>query len=121
YQEQLKELDRTKRADIIKQMQERLYTDAPVIALYYPNDLEGYRKDRIKSITSVPEQDGILYGASSFWPFYSLEAVEPSSAAAEESGSNTGLIVGVVGVVVLAGLVAVFLMRRRKAAADDRE
>ena len=49
YKEQLKELDRPKRAELIKQMQERLYTDAPVIAIYYPNDLEGYRKDRIKS------------------------------------------------------------------------
>ncbi|MFD2356178.1 ABC transporter substrate-binding protein [Nonomuraea ferruginea] len=120
YQEQLKELDRPKRADLIKQMQERLYTDAPVIAIYYTNDLEGYRKDRIKSITSVPEQDGILYGASSFWPFYSLEAVE-SSATAEEGGSNTALIAGVVGAVVVIGVGAFFLTRRRKSAADDRE
>ncbi|MEU4572231.1 ABC transporter substrate-binding protein [Nonomuraea sp. ATR24] len=120
YQEQLKELDRPKRAELIKQMQERLYTDAPVIAIYYTNDLEGYRKDRIKSVTSVPEQDGILYGASSFWPFYSLEAVEPAAAEAE-GGSNTGLIAGVVGAVVVIGLGAFFLTRRRKSAADDRE
>lgn len=120
YQEQLKELDRGKRADLIKQMQERLYTDAPVIAIYYPNDLEGYRKDRVASITSVPEQDGILYGASSFWPFYSLEAVE-SSATAEEGGSNTGVIVGVVGAVLILGAGAFFLSRRRKSVADDRE
>ncbi|MFG1941426.1 ABC transporter substrate-binding protein [Nonomuraea sp. NPDC048826] len=120
YQDQLKELDRPKRADLIKQMQERLYTDAPVIAIYYTNDLEGYRKDRIKSITSVPEQDGILYGASSFWPFYSLEAVE-SAAASEEGGSNTGLIAGVVGAVIVIGLGAFFLTRRRKSVADDRE
>ena len=72
YQQQLKELDRPKRADIIKQMQERLYTDAPVIALYYPNNLEGYRKDRIASITPIPEDKGILYGGSGYWPFYTL-------------------------------------------------
>ncbi|WP_049565587.1 ABC transporter substrate-binding protein [Nonomuraea sp. SBT364] len=120
YQEQLKELDRPKRAELIKQMQERLYTDAPVITIYYTNDLEGYRKDRIKSITSVPEADGILYGASSFWPFYSLEAVESAPAQAE-GGSNTGLIAGVVGAVVVIGLGAFFLTRRRKSVADDRE
>ncbi|WP_460651335.1 ABC transporter substrate-binding protein [Kribbella endophytica] len=119
YQQQLKELDRTKRAGIIKQMEERLYTDAPVIALYYPNDLEGYRKDRIASITPIPEDKGILYGGSGYWPFYTVEAVTADSA--EEGGSNTGVIVGVgIGVIVLAG-VAFFLVRRRGGAADERE
>ncbi|WP_336208617.1 ABC transporter substrate-binding protein [Nonomuraea sp. LPB2021202275-12-8] len=120
YQEQLKELDRPKRAEIIKQMQERLYTDAPVIALYYPNDLEGYRKDRIKSITPIPETNGILYGGSGYWPFYTVEAVEPAASSAE-GGSNTGLIAGIVGAVVVIGLGAFFLTRRRKSVADDRE
>jgi len=62
YLQQQKELDRGKRAEIIKKMEERLYSDAPVIALYYPNDLEGYRKDRIASITPIPEDKGLLYG-----------------------------------------------------------
>ncbi|MGC4944572.1 ABC transporter substrate-binding protein [Kribbella sp. DT2] len=119
YQQQLKELDRPKRAALIKQMEERLYTDAPVIALYYPNDLEGYRKDRIAKITSIPEENGILYGGSGYWPFYTVEAVVADST--EEGGSNTGLIVGAgVGVVVLAGLVLLFLRRNGKAA-DERE
>ncbi|HEX4813111.1 MAG TPA: ABC transporter substrate-binding protein [Nonomuraea sp.] len=122
YQEQLKELDRPKRAEIIKQMQERLYTQAPVIAIYYPNDLEGYRKDRITSITSIPETNGILYGASGYWPFYTLDAkVTAASGAASESGSNTGLIAGVVGGVVVLGLAVFLLTRRRKSTADERE
>ncbi|GAA1527591.1 ABC transporter substrate-binding protein [Kribbella lupini] len=119
YQQQLKELDRPKRAGIIKQMQERLYTDAPVIALYYPNDLEGYRKDRIASITPIPEDNGILYGGSGYWPFYTVEAV--TADASDEGGSNTGVFVGVgIGVIVLAGI-AFFLLRRRSGVADDRE
>jgi peptide/nickel transport system substrate-binding protein len=122
YQEQLKELDRTKRADIIKKMEERLYTDAPVIALYYPNDLEGYRKDRITSISSVPEGKGLIYGGSSFWPFYAMDAkATATSGGASGGGSNTGLIVGViVGVVVIGGAVFLFT-RRRKSVADERE
>ncbi|MEU8244710.1 ABC transporter substrate-binding protein [Nonomuraea sp. NPDC048916] len=121
YQEQLKELDRPKRAEIIKKMQERLYTDAPVIAIYYPNDLEGYRKDRITSITPIPEDNGILYGGSGFWPFYTVDAVAAPAAGSAESGSNTGLIAGVVGAVVVIGLGAFFLTRRRKSVADERE
>jgi len=121
YQQQLKELDRPKRADIIKKMQERLYTDAPVIALYYPNNLEGYRKDRIAKVTSIPEDKGMLYGGSGYWPFYTLEAVSKDGAAAEDEGSNTGVIVGVGAAVLILLGAGFFLSRRRKTVADDRE
>jgi peptide/nickel transport system substrate-binding protein len=122
YQQQLKELDRPKRAELIKKMEERLYTDAPVIALYYPNDLEGYRKDRIASITPIPEDKGILYGGSGYWPFYTLEAVSKDGAAVDgDGGSNTGLIVGVIAGVVILLAGGLFLSRRRQGVADDRE
>ncbi|SEM60813.1 ABC transporter substrate-binding protein [Nonomuraea pusilla] len=122
YQEQLKELDRPKRAELIKKMQEQLYTDAPVIALYYTNDLEGYRKDRITSITPIPEDKGLLYGGSGYWPFYTVDVVASSAGGSGgDGGSNTGLIAGVVGGVVVVGLAAFFLTRRRKGAADERE
>jgi peptide/nickel transport system substrate-binding protein len=122
YQEQLKELDRPKRAEIIKKMEEKLYTDAPVIALYYPNDLEGYRKDRIASITPIPEDKGLLYGGSGYWPFYTVEAVTKSDGESADSSSSTGLIVGVVvGTVVVLGLAGLVLARRRKGVADERE
>ncbi|MEV0623084.1 ABC transporter substrate-binding protein [Nonomuraea sp. NPDC050404] len=122
YKEQQKELDRPKRAELLKQMQERLYTDAPVIALYYTNDLEGYRKDRITSITPIPETKGLLYGGSSYWPFYTADVkAQAASGASTGGGSNTGLIAGVVGGVVVIGLAAFLLTRRRKSTADDRE
>ncbi|WP_327087962.1 ABC transporter substrate-binding protein [Nonomuraea sp. NBC_01738] len=122
YQDQLKELDRTKRAELIKQMQKKLYDDAPVIALYYPNDLEGYRKDRITSVTAIPEGNGIIYGGSSYWPFYTLDAKATAVAGSGEGGgSNTGLIAGIVGAVVIIGAGAFFFSRRRKGAADERE
>ncbi len=122
YQEQLKELDRPKRAEILKQMQERLYTQAPIIAIYYPNDLEGYRKDRITSITPIPEDKGLLYGGSSYWPFYTVDAkATAASGGASGGGSNTGLIAGIAGGVVAVGLVVFLATRRRKSTADERE
>ncbi|TDO51346.1 peptide/nickel transport system substrate-binding protein [Kribbella sp. VKM Ac-2527] len=123
YLQQLKELDRSKRADLIKQMEQRLYTDAPVIALYYPNDLEGYRKDRIASITPIPEEKGLLYGGSGYWPFYTIEAVSADGAdgSAEDGGSNTGVIVGVAAGVVVLAAAGFFVARRRKGVADERE
>jgi peptide/nickel transport system substrate-binding protein len=122
YQQQLSELDRPKRVDLIKQMQKRLYTDAPVIALYYPNNLEGYRKDRIASITPIPEDKGILYGGSGYWPVYSLDAVAlPVGPAGGGSGSSTGLIVGAVAIVAVLAAGGFLLVRRRRSVADERE
>ncbi|MEU8202332.1 ABC transporter substrate-binding protein [Streptosporangium sp. NPDC049046] len=120
YQAQLAELDRAARVELIKRMQERLYTEAPVVALYYPNNLEGYRKDRIAAITPIPEDRGILYGGSSYWPVYSLRAVERDAAPAG-SGSGTGTVVAVAAAVVLALGAGAFLLRRRRASVDDRE
>ena len=94
----------------------------PIIAIYYTNDLEGYRKDGVTSITPIPEDKGLLYGCSGYWPFYTVDVKAAAAAGASgESGSNTGLIAGIVGVVVILGLGAFFLTRRRKSTADERE
>ncbi|TWD82149.1 peptide/nickel transport system substrate-binding protein [Kribbella amoyensis] len=119
YAQQQKELDRGKRAEVIKKMEQRLYTDAPVIALYYPNNLEGYRSDRIASVTSIPEDKGMLYGGSGYWPFYTLEAV--STNGESDEGSNTGVIVGVVAAVVVLAAAGLFVARRKRGVADERE
>lgn len=121
YAEQLKELDRGKRAGIIKQMEERLYTDAPVIALYYPNDLEGYRKDRIASVTPIPEDKGMLYGGSGNWPFFTLEAVSTDAASSDDGGMSAGMIAGLVGAVVVLAAGGFLAVLRRRGTADDRE
>ncbi|GAA3035745.1 ABC transporter substrate-binding protein [Streptosporangium longisporum] len=121
YRAQLAELDRAERVRLIKRMQRRLYTEAPVIALYYPNNLEGYRRDRIASITPLPKDRGLLYGASGYWPVYSLRAVERPAAPAG-SGTGTGTAVAVAAIAALAlGAGGVLLARRRRARADDRE
>ncbi|TCC64157.1 ABC transporter substrate-binding protein [Kribbella pittospori] len=122
YLQQQKELDRPKRAAIIKKMEERLYTDAPVIALYYPNDLEGYRKDRIAGITPIPEDNGLLYGGSGYWPFYTVDTVTADGGEDGISGGElAGIIGGVAGGAVVVALGAFVMMRRRQDVADERE
>ncbi|UCE45437.1 MAG: carboxypeptidase regulatory-like domain-containing protein [Methanobacteriota archaeon] len=46
YLDQLKETDRSKRQEIVYEMQQIAYLDVPYVILYYPHDLIAYRTDR---------------------------------------------------------------------------
>jgi len=119
YKQQLAEYDPVKRADLVKQAESRLYDLAYMNVMAYPNAVEAYRTDQIKSITTMPEAAGNLYGQDGYWSWWS--AVPANSSSSSGSSSSTGVIIGIIaGVVVLAGAGAFFTMRRR-ATAEDRE
>ncbi len=119
YAQQSAEFDRTKRAELVRKMQQRLYEQAPLVMLDYDNALEGYRKDRFDGFQKQPAQDGVIMAQSSYWGYYSATPVAATSAGA---GSSTGLVIGVVVVVVvvLAGG-GLLVARRRGSTADERE
>lgn len=120
YERQLAEYDPAKRADIVKQMESRLYDTGYMNVMAYPNAVEAYRTDQIGSITTMPKAAGNIYGQDGYWSWWSAVPADSSDGSSGGSGS-TGVVVGiVVGVAVLAG-VAVFLGLRRRATADDRE
>ncbi|MFF8608055.1 ABC transporter substrate-binding protein [Streptomyces sp. NPDC015346] len=120
YARQSVEYDAAKRADLVKQMQSRLYDTGYMNIMAYPNALEAYRTDQIKSITTMPAAAGNLYGQDGYWSWWSAV---PAASASDDSdgGSSTGVIVGIgAAVVVVVGL-GIFLGMRRRSTADDRE
>ncbi|WP_406863462.1 ABC transporter substrate-binding protein [Streptomyces sp. HUAS MG47] len=120
YARQAVEYDAAKRADLVKQMQSRLYDTGYMNIMAYPNALEAYRTDQIASLTTMPEAAGNIYGQDGYWSWWSAV---PAGSSAEDSdgGTSTGVVVGIVaGVVVVLGL-GLFLAKRRRATADDRE
>lgn len=118
YAKQLAEYDSAKRADIVKQMESRLYDLGYMNVMAYPNAVEAYRTDQIKSIETMPKAAGNIYGQDGYWSWWSAV---PADSGSSSGGSSTGVIVGVAaGVVVLAGAGLLFA-RRRRATADDRE
>ncbi|MEU9701751.1 ABC transporter substrate-binding protein [Streptomyces sp. NPDC047981] len=123
YAQQAVEYDAAKRADLVKQMQSRLYDTGYMNIMAYPNALEAYRTDQIKSITTMPEAAGNLWGQDGYWSWWS--AVPTTSAAGSESGSgggsSTGVIVGIGAAVVVVVGFGIFLSMRRRSSADDRE
>ncbi|MFE4410643.1 ABC transporter substrate-binding protein [Streptomyces sp. NPDC056821] len=119
YAQQLAEYDPAKRADLVKQMESRLYDLGYMNVMAYPNALEAYRTDQIGSITTMPAKAGNIYGQDGYWSWWS--AVPANSDDSSGGSTWTGVIIGIVaGVVVLGGL-AVLLTVRRRATAEDRE
>ncbi|MFD7337733.1 ABC transporter substrate-binding protein [Streptomyces violascens] len=120
YAKQLAEYDTAKRADLIKQMESRLYDTGYINVMAYPNAVEAYRTDQIESITTMPEAAGNIYGQDGYWSWWSAVPAAGSSAKSG-SGSSAVVVLGIVaGVIVLAGIGS-FLVLRRRAGADDRE
>ncbi|MFG2644574.1 ABC transporter substrate-binding protein [Streptomyces sp. NPDC048370] len=123
YAQQAVEYDAAKRADLVKRMQSRLYDTGYMNIMAYPNALEAYRTDQIKSITTMPEAAGNLWGQDGYWSWWSA-APAASSAGSEsgsDGGSSTGVIVGIGAAVVVVVGFGIFLGMRRRSTADDRE
>ncbi|RMB87586.1 ABC transporter substrate-binding protein [Streptomyces shenzhenensis] len=119
YTRQLAEYDSAERATLVKQAESRLYDLGYMNVMAYPNAVEAYRTDQIASITTMPEAAGNIYGQDGYWSWWS--AVPADDSGSSGGGGSTGVVIGVVaGVVVLAGA-GLFLARRRRATADDRE
>jgi peptide/nickel transport system substrate-binding protein len=122
YAKQLAEYDPAKRADLVKQMESRLYDTGYMNVMAYPNAVEAYRTDQIESITTMPSDAGNIYGQDGYWSWWSaVPAAGASGDSSGDSGSSTGVLVGVgIAVVLLAGGGLLFAMRRRSTA-EDRE
>ncbi|WP_432090796.1 ABC transporter substrate-binding protein [Streptomyces sp. NRRL F-5630] len=129
YDKQLAEYDPAKRADIVKQMESRLYDTGYMNVMAYPNAVEAYRTDQIKSIETMPTAAGNIYGQDGYWGWWSAVPADGASSGAtgdnassdSDSSSNTGLWIGIGVVVVLLVGGGVFFGMRRRATAWDRE
>lgn len=135
YAQQGRALDDAKRVEIVKQMQQMLYEDAPYLVTAYTTIGEAARTDRFACFEPQPSPGGIWlfqYGADNYLNVRpadeagncdgSTTAVAATTSAASEGGSsNTVLLVG--GGVVLALLFVGggFAMVRRRSTAGDRE
>ncbi|WEO95552.1 peptide ABC transporter substrate-binding protein [Streptomyces sp. FXJ1.172] len=119
YARQLAEYDTGKRAALVKQAESRLYDLGYMNVMAYPNAVEAYRTDQIKSIETMPKAAGNIYGQDGYWSWWSAT---PADSGGSSGGGSTGAVLGIAAgaVVVLAGA-GVFVARRRRTTADDRE
>ncbi|AJP04101.1 ABC transporter substrate-binding protein [Streptomyces cyaneogriseus subsp. noncyanogenus] len=119
YARQLAEYDPAARADLVKQMQARLYDLGYMNVMAYPNAVEAYRTDQIESITTMPAKAGNIYGQDGYWSWWS--AVPAESGDSSGGSSSTGVVLGVAGGFVVLAALGGFAAMRRRATAEDRE
>ncbi len=121
YEEQKLETDTAKRAEIVKEMQQKLYdSNAYVVTVYYDNPT-AYRSDRWTNFTPQPTPDGVLLFQYGTWSYESIEPVSATDAgetASSEGGGISPAIIGV-GVLVAAGLVLGGVLIGRRGRSDD--
>ncbi|WP_327370182.1 ABC transporter substrate-binding protein [Streptomyces sp. NBC_01217] len=121
YKKQLAEYDPAKRADIVKQMESWMYDSGYMNIIAYPNAVEAYRTDQIKSITTMPSAAGNIYGQDGYWSWWSAVPAGSSSSDGSGGSSSTGVVIGVIVVVVVLAAGGLFIARRRRTTVDDRE
>ena len=116
YGAQISEYDPAIRTGDIKQMEERLYTDAYVNVLYYPNTLEAYRNDAIASMERQPQPNGIFDGQDGYWSWWSAVPASSSSPASRNVAIGAGI-----AAVILVVAAAILLAARRRSTVKERE
>ncbi|MGW2111296.1 ABC transporter substrate-binding protein [Streptomyces sp. NPDC001948] len=121
YKKQLAEYDPAKRAGIVNEMQSWLYDSGYMSVIAYPNAVEAYRTDQIKSITTMPEAAGNIYGQDGYWSWWSAAPASGGGSDSSGGSSSTGVVIGIIVVVVVLAGGGLFIAKRRRNTADDRE
>ena len=139
YEAQHVEMDDAARAEMVKQMQEILYEDAPYLVTAYSSIGEAFRSDRFACFQPQPDPGGIWlvqYGAQNYLNVRpaaeagdcdGLENAVGASGSIEDGGGgeDEGLSTGaMIGIGVAAGVAVVLggvVLMRRRATADERE
>ncbi len=136
FEQQAIETDSAKRADLVKQMQQQLYDDAPYVVTYYYDNREAYRSDRFTGFVPQPAPNGSLLFQYGTWSYENVKPVSAESPSASgsatattgggepaSSSSNVPLIVG--GVIALLAVLGIGVALGRRGGSsssdDDRE
>ncbi|HEX5861953.1 MAG TPA: ABC transporter substrate-binding protein [Nocardioides sp.] len=144
YQQQHVEMDDAARAELVKQMQEILYRDAPYLVTAYSSIGEAFRSDRFACFQPQPDPGGIWliqYGSQNYLNVRPADeagdcdglenAVGASTAnggsggssggGSDDEGLSTGAMVGIGALAGLAVVGGAIVLMRRRATVDDRE
>jgi peptide/nickel transport system substrate-binding protein len=119
YAQQNQELDHAKRVEIVKQMIKLFYTEGTYVVLFHDADTQAYRTDRFTGWTQQPTGSGPVLFSNTSPTYFNLRPI--AGADGGDDSSNTGLIFGIIGAVVVLGALGAFLVMRARAQSEERE
>lgn len=113
--EQAQTLDVAKRTEILKRMQQIIYTGSPYLLFAYPAQLEAYNTAKWEGW--VPSPQGVPgYSGSTMYFYPNIDtywALHQKTATAAKASSNTALIIVVVVVIAVVIAAAALIVLRR--------
>ena len=89
FAQQTKETTQSKRAEIVKQMQQIIYEDVPYIVTYYANNHEAYRSDRFTGFVPQPADKGTLLYQWGSWSYQAVKSVTEETETPTASASSS--------------------------------
>jgi peptide/nickel transport system substrate-binding protein len=131
YQEQQTSTDPEARADMVRQMQEMVFLDAPYLVTAYTSVGEAFRSDRFACLRPQPDPGGTYLVQYRVYNYLNMrpaaeagdcggvEGATEASDAGDDGGVGSGFMIGagaVLGLLLLGGVV--FAARRRSTTAD---
>jgi peptide/nickel transport system substrate-binding protein len=112
-------IDAYKRAEVIKQMQQVMYQDAPVIVITHPYKLGAYRTDKWQGWEVSNYGTGPVFaGQINPWAYYNLQ---PKTATVSGGGTSSTWIVAIVVAAIVVAVAAFFLVRRGRRGRAEEE
>ncbi len=118
YTQQNQELDRATRVDLVHQMITLFYTESTYVVLYHDADTQAYRTDRFTGWTQQPKGVGPVVFSNTSPSYFNLRPIEGGGGGGD---SNTGLIIGIIGGLIMLLAIGGLLLARSRSTADDRE
>ena len=132
YNQQLVEMDKDKRVEMVHQMQQMVYEDAPYLVTAYDTIGEAFRSDRFACFAQQPDPGGVWLFQSGAYSYLHVRPAADAgdcggeanaTAASETSGDSSSMSTGTIagfaaGAVVIAGIVVLLGVRRRRTVAD---
>jgi peptide/nickel transport system substrate-binding protein len=136
YEEQNAELDPERRRELVAEMLQIFYEEAPYVVFYQYDIVQAIRNDRWTNFVRQPAETGPVLFTNTSPAYVQLQQVgaggEAEGEAApgeaqgagdsdDDGGSSTGLIIGIVAAVVAVVAGGTYLLARRRRTADERE
>jgi peptide/nickel transport system substrate-binding protein len=98
---------------LVRQLQQMIYNEVPEIVMWYDQNLESYRADRWTGFVPLPTKNGDLLDQATPYSSIAVRPVTQGSASGTAEGGLPGIVWGAIVAVVVIGVVAFVVVRRR--------